>query len=177
MVGNHTGMWEPSIYFFRNPCPSPEKASGCKNNETIRRSVQSCRQWPGPARRRASSVHWCVSHRGPSGEACSEKQGEERRPPSRLTHISGAEAQGAVALRGQEWMYPPSPEPWWVGLSPTSHFRFLQGRLAYPPVQGIPSRHLGSDTSTVRSDGGGPAVETNTAQAAAATPPPRPPLS
>lgn len=110
-------------------------------------------------------------------ERPAQKNGEERRPPSRLTHISGAEAQGAVALRGQEWMYPPSPEPWWVGLSPTSHFRFLQGRLAYPPVQGIPSRHLGSDTSTVRSDGGGPAVETNTAQAAAATPPPRPPLS
>lgn len=29
---------------------------------------------------------------GPSGEACSEKQKTKRHPPSRLTHISGAEA-------------------------------------------------------------------------------------
>lgn len=29
---------------------------------------------------------------GPSGEACSEKQKIKRCPPSRLTHISGAEA-------------------------------------------------------------------------------------
>lgn len=103
-------------------------------------------------------MHWCVSHRGPSGEACSEKQGEERRPPSRLTHTSGAEAQGAVALRGQEWMWPPPPR----ALVGRAHCRFLQGRLAYPPVQGIPSRHLGSNTSTFQSDGGGPAIETNT---------------
>lgn len=37
-------------------------------------------------------------------ERPAQKNGEERRPPSRLTHISGAEAQGAVTLRGQEWM-------------------------------------------------------------------------
>lgn len=52
----------PFLSFSRNPCPSPEKASGCKNNETTRRDVQSFRQWPGPARPRASSVQWGISY-------------------------------------------------------------------------------------------------------------------
>lgn len=109
-------------------------------------------------------------------ERPAQKNGEERRPPSRLTHISGAEAQGAVALRGQEWMYPPPPAL--VGWAqPYFSFPFPSGSTGLPPSPGDSFSSLVSDTSTVQSDGGGPAVETNTAQAAAATPPPRPPLS
>lgn len=76
-------------------------------------------------------------------ERPAQKNGEERRPPSRLTHISGAEAQGAVALRGQEWMYP-TPTPALVGRAqPYFSFPFPSGSTGLPPSPGDSFSSLG----------------------------------
>lgn len=87
-------------------------------------------------------MHWCVSHCWPIWRGLLRKTGKKKktkqRLPSRLTHISGAEAQGALALRGQGWMCPPSPGGSGSALFLTA-FAFRVDRP--PPVQGIPSCH------------------------------------